>query len=111
MSKSVGGFFIMRKVIHINQHHIKHNYKNKDKKPVITIKTYKENKYANWVSINDRFGEEVAKVIYSPEKPLSCGARVWIETSADIECSLEIPPTACPTKKSKSSLTACKTKK
>jgi len=23
-------------------------------------------------------------VVYSPDKPLSCGARVWIETDTDI---------------------------
>jgi hypothetical protein len=26
-----------------------------------------------------------SKVVYSPDKPLSCGARVWIETQADVE--------------------------
>jgi hypothetical protein len=25
----------------------------------------------------------VAKVVYSPHKPLSCGARVWIELETD----------------------------
>lgn len=28
-------------------------------------------------------GEVVARVVYSPDKPLSCGARVWIETDTD----------------------------
>jgi hypothetical protein len=26
----------------------------------------------------------VAKIVYSPEKPLSCGAKVWIETNEKI---------------------------
>jgi hypothetical protein len=30
-------------------------------------------------------GKVVARVVYSPDKPLSCGARVWIETEADVE--------------------------
>ena len=30
-----------------------------------------------------------SKVVYSPNKPLSCGARVWIETEAEIETHTE----------------------
>jgi len=26
-----------------------------------------------------------AEVIYSPDKPLHCGARLWIETRAELE--------------------------
>jgi len=26
-----------------------------------------------------------AKVIYSPDKPLSCGAKVWIETESEVK--------------------------
>jgi hypothetical protein len=29
-------------------------------------------------------GEVVASVIYSPDKPLSCGAKVWIETELEV---------------------------
>ena len=25
------------------------------------------------------------KIVYSPDKPLSCGAKVWIETEYDVE--------------------------
>jgi hypothetical protein len=75
----------MKTIIHINQHNIKSNAKNKANLPVITCKTYKENKYANEVAILDKNGEVAAKVIYSPDKPLSCGARVWIETYNQIE--------------------------
>jgi hypothetical protein len=25
-----------------------------------------------------------SKVVYSPDKPLSCGAKVWIETEAEV---------------------------
>ena len=27
----------------------------------------------------------MSKVIYSPTKPLNCGARVWIETEAEVD--------------------------
>jgi hypothetical protein len=75
----------LKKIIHINQHVIKSNTKTGEREPVITCKTYKENKYGHQVIIKDDYGKEVAKIIYSPDKPLSCGARVWIETNNEVE--------------------------
>jgi len=70
----------MKKRIHVNQHAIKRNRKNDTTvEPVITVKTYKSNHYAHEVSI-----EGHSKVIYSPNKPLKCGAHVWIETDYDV---------------------------
>ena len=69
----------MKKRIHVNQHNIKFNQKHGTNKPVITVKTYKDNNYAHEVAI---LGE--SKVIYRPDKPLSCGARVWIETNSEV---------------------------
>ena len=69
----------MKTRIHINQHVIKFNQKHGTNKPVITVKTYKDNNYAHEVDI---LGE--SKVIYRPDKPLSCGARVWIETNSEV---------------------------
>ena len=69
----------MKKYIHINQHVIKSNHKNNKREPVITVKTYNSNSYGHQVHI---LGE--CKVVYSPDKPLSCGAKVWIETEAEV---------------------------
>jgi hypothetical protein len=44
-----------------------------------------DNNYANEVIIYGQDGEEAARVIYSPDKPLSCGAKVWIETNGRVE--------------------------
>jgi hypothetical protein len=74
----------MKKIIHVNQHVIKSNSKKGENEPVLTCKTYKENRYASEVEILDKDGEVVAKVIYRPDNPLSCGAKVWIETNNDI---------------------------
>jgi len=71
----------MKRRIHINQHKIKRNAKTGEREPVITCKTYKENNYCHEVIINKH-----TKVIYSPDKPLSCGAKVWIETTEEVEC-------------------------
>lgn len=69
----------MKTIIHVNQHVIKANKKNGTNNPVLTVKTYKENKYAHEVEINGN-----SKIIYSPDKPLSCGAHVWIETQNEV---------------------------
>ena len=70
----------MKTIIHVNQHEIKANNKNGTNNPVLTVKTYKTNTYAHRVKI---YGN--SEVVYSPNKPLSCGARVWIETQAEVE--------------------------
>lgn len=70
----------MKTIIHVNQHAIRRNIKNDQREPVLTVKTYKSNTYAHEVAIHGP-----SKVVYSPDKPLSCGARVWIETESDVE--------------------------
>jgi hypothetical protein len=69
----------MKKRIHINQHKIRANKKHDTHEPVITVKTYKSNNYGHEVHI---LGD--SKVVYSPNKPLSCGAKVWVETDAQV---------------------------
>tara|TARA_R110002020_G_scaffold142235_2_gene314362 strand:+ start:25369 stop:25587 length:219 start_codon:yes stop_codon:yes gene_type:complete len=69
----------MKRRIHINQHKIRANKKHNTNEPVITVKTYKSNEYGHDVQI---LGE--SRVVYSPNKPLSCGAKVWIETEAPV---------------------------
>ena len=70
----------MIKRIHLNQHNIRANMKDGGNRAVITVKTYKSNTYAHEVEIK---GD--SKVIYRPDKPLSCGAKVWIETEGEVE--------------------------
>jgi hypothetical protein len=71
----------MKRIIHINQHIIRRNNKTGEREPVITCKTYKDNYYCHEVAINKH-----TKIIYRPDKPLSCGAKVWIETTEELEC-------------------------
>ena len=72
----------MKTRIHVNQHNIKANAKGAAL-PVVTVKDYKENRRTNTAQIKHK-GEVVARVIYSPDKPLSCGAKVWIETECEV---------------------------
>lgn len=70
----------MKTIIHVNQHVIKANTKNGTNDPVLTVKTYKDNRYAHEIVIHGS-----SKIVHSPHKPLSCGARVWVETEAEVE--------------------------
>ena len=70
----------MKTRIHVNQHKIRSNKKYNLNEPVITVKTSKSNDYGHEVEI---LGP--SKIVYSPDKPLSCGARVWIETEGEVK--------------------------
>ena len=69
----------MKKIIHVNMHKIRSNRKNGTNDPVITCKTYRANHYGHEVEI-----QGASRVIYRPDKPLSCGARLWIETHGQV---------------------------
>ena len=69
----------MKTIIHVNQHVIKANAKLGTNDPVLTVKTYKSNVYAHEVQIHGP-----SRVVYRAESPLSCGAKVWIETEAEV---------------------------
>ena len=70
----------MKTRIHVNQHKIRSNKKHNLNEPVITVKTSKSNTYGHEVEL---LGP--SKIIYSPDKPLSCGARVGIETEGEVK--------------------------
>lgn len=74
----------MKTIIHVNQHIIKKNQKIGEFEPPLTIKTYKENRKAKEAIIYHN-GVEVARVVYSKDKPLKCGARCWIETQNEVK--------------------------
>jgi hypothetical protein len=82
----------MKQIVHINQHHIKYNRKvcADERKPVITCKTYKTNEYHHSIDlICSQTGKVLGSVMYSPDKPLSCGANVWLEFDTEV---IEIKP-------------------
>ena len=59
---------------------MRNNARNNKNEPVITVKTSKTNHYTYAAEIDG-----LSRVVYSPDKPLSCGAKVWIETEDNIE--------------------------
>lgn len=74
----------MKTIVHVNQHIIRRNQKTGERQPVLTVKTYCSNQYGRRVRITGP-----CVVVYQPDKPLSCGARVWIETESEVEVSDE----------------------
>ena len=70
----------VKTIIHVNQHRIKSNAKNGKDKPVLTVKNYMVNRYGHTAILRYN-GAEVGRFIYSPNKPLSCGAKVWFESN------------------------------
>lgn len=93
----------MKKRIHVDQHAIRRNREKAKRReeqrppseieddvlfdwlaetepePPISVKTYKGNVKCFEVEIKGP-----SKMVYSPDKPLSCGARLWIETDAEV---------------------------
>ena len=79
------GEAVLKKRVHVNQHAIRKNLKTGSYDPVLTVKTYRSNTYGYEVDI-----QGPSKVVY-PEKPLSCGARVYIETESPVSVDGENP--------------------
>jgi len=74
----------MKSKIHVNQHHIRSNKTKGTELPVITIKQGRKNTYCNEVEI---LGP--SRIIYGgsgcdAKALMSCGARVLIETEAEL---------------------------
>ena len=65
--------------VHVNQHVLKANRKHGTTDPVLTVKDYKQNRYCNSVELPDG-----CRVVHSPDKPLSCGAVLWVETEGRV---------------------------
>lgn len=73
-------------VVHINQHTIRRNAKLGTADPAVTFKRKSGGKATacHQAIIVDQLGNEVARIVYRPHKPLSCGARCWVETQLDV---------------------------
>jgi len=76
--ETIGRGTIKRVVV--NQHKIRSNLKHGTTDPVISIQTSRGPLPAKRVTINGP-----SEIIYQPDKPLKCGARVWVETKSEIE--------------------------
>lgn len=69
----------MKKLIHINRNIIQHNAKYGKKLPVCRVQEGSKSRYGQTIDIHGP-----SKMVYDPEHPLKCGAKLWIETEAKI---------------------------
>lgn len=67
------------KRLHVNQPRLRANLKHQTDLPILTIQCRGGPFYADEIEIDGP-----SKLVYRPDKPLSCGARCWIETKAAI---------------------------
>lgn len=68
----------MKSIIHVNRQHIAMNANDGGDRPVYTIKNHGQTRYAREVLINGP-----SRLVYDGRR-LSCGARAWIETEAEV---------------------------
>ena len=66
-------------IIHINKNIIQKNIKRGTKLPVCRVELKGKTWYGSKVDI---LGP--SEMIYSPDKPRPCGARLWIETNSEV---------------------------
>lgn len=76
----------MKSIIHVNKHLISQNTKDGGNRPIYTIKQKGKTLCAREVIINGP-----SKLVYNGQQ-LSCGARAWLETTADIEMIDQMTP-------------------
>ena len=69
----------MKRIIHINRNIIQYNSKYGMSLPVCRVQEGRKTRYGQEVEIHGP-----SRMVYNPENPLKCGAKLWIETFADI---------------------------
>lgn len=69
------------KRIHVDQHVLRENRTTGARDPVVIVKAGTSCVFnAHEVLIRG-----ASRVVYSPDKPLSCGATLWVETRSEID--------------------------
>lgn len=69
----------MVKIIHINRNIIQSNAKNNTKNPVVRVEENDKVQYCMEVEIKGP-----SRMVYRPDTPRTCGAKLWIETEAEV---------------------------
>jgi hypothetical protein len=73
------------KIVHVYQQRIRSNIKADpaDRQPPIIVRDGKKRAYANEIEITGP-----CRIVYSPDKPLDCGARLWIELANESDITI-----------------------
>lgn len=67
------------KIIHINRNIIQSNAKRGSEEPVCRVEENGVVQYCMEVDIRGP-----SRMVYRPDKPRPCGAKLWIETESDV---------------------------
>lgn len=70
------------KIIHVNRQIIDSNRKHGTNEPPLIVRAAKGKK--RFGNAHELIIEGPCKIVYSPHKPLDCGARLWIETDSEV---------------------------
>ena len=70
----------MKTIIHVNRNIIQRNAKNGTNEPVCRVQRGSKVFYGHRVKIKGP-----SEMVYDPEHPLRCGAKLWIETDSEVE--------------------------
>jgi hypothetical protein len=65
--------------INVNAHVVRANKKHGKDDPPIRISRGRKVTYAREVKVGE------GRFVYSPDKPLGCGARLWFETEEEVQ--------------------------
>lgn len=68
------------KIIHINRNIIQQNAKHGRQEPVVRVEEKGVVHYCMEVEIKGP-----SRMVYRPDKPRPCGAKLWIETDAEVK--------------------------
>lgn len=82
MTVQIHGFHQINqmKIIHINKNIIQYNNKHSTNFPACRVEQGKDVVYCAEVDIKGP-----SKMVYRPDNPRPCGAKLWIETDAELE--------------------------
>lgn len=69
-----------KSIVHINRNIIQHNSKHSTDYPVCRVEADGEVVYAAEVHFHGP-----SKMVYSPENPRPCGAKLWLETEEPLD--------------------------
>ena len=81
----------MKQILHVAQDAIRKNAKHGTNDPAIIIRDYKSGQRTHEAALMVD-GREVGRFVYRPHKPLSCGARLWLEVDTDIATIVPVEP-------------------
>lgn len=70
----------MTAIIHINRNIIQRNAKRGEAEPVCRVEIDKSVRYCMEVIIKGP-----SRMVYRPDNPRPCGAKLWIETDSELE--------------------------